>query len=97
VSEHQHEPGWRPDQVQQPEYPPPEPPTAWQRVQAERKAAQEAERSAAQDDPGDSDTLAADRPVWPAGLTDKARVELLRCAEAFENTAKRLRAIVGPA
>jgi hypothetical protein len=111
VSEHQHEPGWRPDQPQPGEYPPPAPPppepdddedepdgpqardmtaqrpgdkpTAWQRAMAERKAAQEA------NDPGDADAW---QPTEP--LTDRAKAELLRCAEAFENRAKRLREMV---
>jgi hypothetical protein len=42
-------------------------------------------------DPGDAD-------VWPvpaSDLTDTARLELRRCATAFENTARRLREIVG--
>jgi hypothetical protein len=109
MSEHQPEPGWRPDQPQPGEYPPPAPPppdeddedepgpqardmtaqrpgdkpTAWQRAMAERKAAQEA------NDPGDADAW---QPTEP--LTDRAKAELLRCAEAFENRAKRLREMV---
>jgi hypothetical protein len=119
VSEHQHEPGWRPDQPQPGEYPPPAPPppepdddedepdgpqardmtaqrpgdkpTAWQRAMAERKAAQEA------NDPGDADDLGNEVVYRPpaSGLTDEGRRELRRCADAFENTAKRLREIVG--
>lgn len=68
-------------------------PTAWQRLQAERKAeaalhAQEAHEPL------------ADQPAYGVGpeaspLNDQAKGELLRCAEAFESTAKRLREIVG--
>jgi len=95
---------WNPDKVQPPEYPPAEPsqaepdvptgprardmeradtPTAWQRAQAER---------------------AAERQKWQEGalageedeeLPEAKRAELLRCAEAFEHTAAKLREIVG--
>ena len=38
--------------------------------------------------------LQTPRLVWPGGLTPKAKAELLRCAEAYEATAARLRRIV---
>ena len=60
-------------------------PTAWQRAQAERKA----EREAAQDDPGDASDEQGEE------LSETKRAELLRCAEAFEHTAAKLREIVG--
>jgi hypothetical protein len=48
-------------------------------------------------DPGDADDLGNETTYWPpaSDLTDEARLELRRCATAFENTAKRLREIVG--
>lgn len=110
---------WSPSEVTAKAYPPRSwqqdkngGPTAWQKLQAERKAAQEARndlrdvRASAQDDPGDADTikgsvcddLGNETVLWPAAtdaMTDAARVELRRCADAFENTARRLREIVG--
>jgi hypothetical protein len=84
VSEHT---DWRPDNPEGPRFAPranemerADKPTAWQRAMAERKAAQ--------DDPGDADAPGAD-PVAEA-----KRAELLRCAIAFENEAKRLREMV---
>jgi hypothetical protein len=82
----EHEQGWTPDTVQPPDYPPP--PRAGDMERATHPTAWQklqAERAAQQ----------SERPVWPAGLTDAARTELLRCATAFEATAKRLRTIVG--
>jgi hypothetical protein len=96
VSEREHA-DWRPDNPEPPRFAPrandmerADKPTAWQRAYAERKAAQ--------DDPGDADDLGnAPQPSYgPATepLTDRAKAELLRCAEAFENQAARLREMV---
>jgi hypothetical protein len=92
---------WRPDNPEPPRFAPrandmerADKPTAWQRAYAERKAAQ--------DDPGDADDADdlgnAPQPAYgPAAvpLTDAARAELLRCAEAYEHEAARLRKFVG--
>jgi len=94
---------WHPDKVQQPDYPPPprardqERATAWQRLQAERAACNDLRdaRGQSQSAEQEADDLGNERPVWPEGVTPAAREELLRCAEAFEATAARLRGIVG--
>jgi hypothetical protein len=89
------EPDWTPDTVQPPDYPPPDGPRAGDMERATHPRPNEysavtawqklqAERAAQQ-----SEGL-----VWPAGLTDAARTELLRCADAFDATAARLRRIV---
>ncbi len=48
-------------------------------------------------DPGEADDLGNELVYWPDAndLTNEARLELRRCASAFENTARRLREIVG--
>jgi hypothetical protein len=88
---------WRPDAVQRPDYPPPERPEAYVNTPEGRQQAAEwaHEKQRLLDMWERWHQPEGERPVWPAGLTPKARAELLRCAEAFEATAKRLRSIVG--
>jgi hypothetical protein len=64
---------WRPDAVQRPDYPPQPVPVDF----------------GPGHDPGDADDLGNTPVYWrPASdLTDEAKRELRRCAEAFENTA----------
>lgn len=79
---------WRPDRVQRPDYPPPE------RANGDQKAWQACPMSHRAGVPTLWEQLQTPRLVWPGGLTPKAKTELLRCAEAYEATAARLRRIV---
>ena len=84
---------WRPDVDKPHDYPPP-------RAYANTPAGHQQLRddlASTGHDPGDADDLGNDVVYWPpaSDLTNEARLELRRCATAFENTAKRLREIVG--
>jgi hypothetical protein len=94
---------WRPDAVQRPEYPPP---LAYANTAAGHQQLRD-DLASAGHDPGDADgqrdsqrdidDLGNEVIYWPpaSDLTNEARLELRRCAAAFESTARRLREIVG--